>query len=314
MDWTKWKKRLEDNPTLAVLGLVVCSFVAGFSAHIALLSSTDQEIVRAGSWLPRSEVEKDFVPRISAEELSARLAALESNGTVIELSQFTINANESFYEPRRESGGTLDDRQDYNWDGTIWSPDERHQELLCTSNTIGFDEESKHANTFGGSSSPHETCGKRARNYSKVLLTGDEAQRRILLSHLDPIFDITLVNRGDQSSLLTHIEVAVWEYHPPMGSTGGGATLTAPVEVAYRYELDLDKITDYQVASGHPQKVPLTPPINIPAGAPARIQLRFKAVEEEYDIRASGDYYELRIQFFFSNADPVATKIFGLSF
>ena len=49
-------------------------------------------------------------------------------------------------------------------------------------------------------------------------------QRAAVLTKLQPVFDVTLVNSGSATDVLTHVEVAAVEAHAAQGSAAGTAS------------------------------------------------------------------------------------------
>lgn len=128
-----------------------------------------------------------------------------------------------------------------------------------------------------------------------------------LSDRLNPIFDVTVTNRGQGTAVLSGVEIAVVDFAESQGDAGEGLG-GAVIEVSHRYDFDLTTLHAQQRRHARFPIVPLSPPLEIAPNEPTRFEIAFNASS---DIET---FYTLRVRFISSNANSLAAHLVSVRF
>jgi hypothetical protein len=264
--------RWTKNNRVTVALLVVLAIVGGAAR---LLTSVKQirDAVAPANAVPTAPPASGArtEPRLTSPASPARPTPVRRAD--VQLAQFALNTRACYFK----RSGSADDPE--------WEPSNRWHEM------IGLSRGSPSRETDG------TKRDERSRQYSEIL------------SRLFPVFDITLLNRGDDVAILRYVRVEVLD-ESPWG--GGDASLGTPPEpllkVAERYVVDLAGHSSLDTPKRRSVPADLVPPLQIGPALPVRFQLQFTPAASE--VRR----YQLQLKFDCANADPVFTVPFSVIF
>lgn len=145
-----------------------------------------------------------------------------------------------------------------------------------------------------------------------LLERGPSVRDKEVLAKLNPVFDVSLENRGGKAAVLTALRVMVHAADYQYGSTEERAIAKA-LEVVGRYNIQLEPIATFEKVDGFgddpaaaakisPRRHDLLPPVVIPPGAAARVQVQLQSPNE------LASWYELDLEFLFSSGAAVKTE------
>ncbi len=214
-----------------------------------------------------------------------------------ELVSFTLNTEESYFE-------RVDDPSHYytlGVTGPIWMPTDQWY-LVDYSLGRGSTRERDLEDEFP----EHPAMGSEGPSVDAIV-RADSVERAKLRSRLAPVFDITLINRGEMPAVLWGVVADILFYKDSWGaSTPARRTDPATIPVIHRYAIQVQELVEHVETTGRPDTIRLLPPIEIPARRTARLQVQLLTSAPEATI------FNSRLQFLFNGSVSVSTGPFAV--
>ncbi|HEX6369848.1 MAG TPA: hypothetical protein VF006_13095 [Longimicrobium sp.] len=230
-----------------------------------------------------------------AEPQGLDTARADDAQAVMSLVSFTLNTGESFFELR------YDDPWGSQLELPIWS---RTKRWFLVDHYL--------ARALGLEEDCSIDCG------DPLVEGGDSAfVARItaadsieLGSRLAPVFDLTLMNRGEGAAVLWGFMVHVLQYQDTWGvSTQSREIDPAPIPVLHRYPIRIAEVVEERSVPGRevPDTIHIFPPIEIPARRAARLQVQLIPPKDSEATAFRG-----RLRLLFNDGASVVTGPFSV--